>query len=433
MAPFSALIPQSAKNYLYHLPQASLAALLYGFPARRLTVIGVTGSDGKTTTATLIHHILIKNGYKSALISTVSAKIGDDDIDTGFHVTSPEPFLLQKLIRRVVNQGFSHLVLEVTSHGLDQFRTWGIHFQVGVHTNITHEHIDYHKSYARYVAAKAKLFSRVPVAVLNKDDKSFTLLKPFISRSTKIITYAIGSDAQIKARDISLDKSSSSFQVIWGDAREQATLPLPGRHNIQNALAGLGAVGALGVKLKNSVKSLKDFTPIVGRLSQVHQKPTVYIDFAHTPHALEQVLSFLKESLASDSRLIVVFGCAGERDFLKRPMMGKIAARLAHISIFTAEDPRSESVNKIITQMVAGAKQTKAVEQYNNSAIQQSKSHIFIREPDRQRAIGLALKLAHPSDVIIITGKGHERSMNYGHGEVPWSDFDAVNRALKNI
>ncbi len=442
---FNSFIPQSLKNSLYHLPKAFAALALNGFPSRGLTIIGVTGSDGKTTTSHLIYHLLTKSGIKTALISTVSAQIGEEKIDTGFHVTSPNPFLLQRLLRVIKEKGFTHVVLEATSHGLDQHRFLGINFKVGVLTNITHEHLDYHKTKNAYIKAKSKLFVKSNWAILNKDDKNFQLTKAYIPRSTRIISFGLAGDSVVKAANISIRKHTSSFTISWGKSRIRVSLPLPGRYNIQNALAALATLGVLGIKLEDSVKYLSDFKPILGRLNLVSTNPDIYIDFAHTPNALEQVLSLIKSQLQPGCRLISVFGCAGERDREKRPMMGRIAAKLADISIFTAEDPRSESASAIINQIVSGAIKAKAKEIHSRTIVFKSretpsgasskredfKEHLFIREPDRPKAIDLAIKLASPEDTILITGKGHEKSMNYGQGEVGWSDFDAVKSSLK--
>lgn len=425
-----AIIPQSLKNSLYHFPKALLAILIYQYPARHLKVIGVTGSDGKTTTTHLIYHILNSLGIKVCLVSTVSAKIGENETDTGFHVTSPDPFLLQKLFREIVDKGFTHVVLEATSHGLDQHRLLGTNISIAVLTNITHEHLDYHRTYGNYVQAKSKLFQGPRWAVLNKDDKSFKLIRAYIPRSVNILTYGLGGNAALRAGKIIVSPDSSTFELQWKNSRQTVNLPLPGRYNIQNALGAIGAVISLGIKPKEILNTLATFTHVPGRMNQVHKNPKVFIDFAHTPNALEQVLTFLKTQLLPNSRLIVVFGCAGERDFTKRPMMGKISARLADITIFTTEDPRHEKVANIIDAMISGAKKTKARLLTKNVNLTDLKRHIYIQEPNRQEAINLAVKLARPQDIIVVTGKGHEKSMNYGAGEVPWSDFDAVNSAL---
>ncbi len=396
-------------------------------------MIGVTGSDGKTTTTHLIYHILNKLGYKVAMISTVAAFIQDEQLNTGFHVTSPDPFLLQKLLRQISDRGFTHVVLEATSHGLDQFRLLGCNFKVAVLTNITHEHLDYHESYSAYLAAKARLFKSVKYAILNRDDKSFPLIKAFIHHSVKIVSYGLSGKTTLSASNVHETTSGSLLTVKWGKQQHEARLPLSGRYNIQNALAAIGVALCLGEKLNDITTRLEDFPPVKGRLNQVYKSPSIYVDFAHTPNALEQVLILLKGKLKETNkltaRLIVVFGCAGERDWQKRPMMGKIAGRLADISIITTEDPRSENTNDIIDQITVGIKKSGAKEVLDPGKKIPSRS--FVREPDRQLAINLAVRTASPEDIIVVTGKGHEESMNLGRGEIPWSDFDAIKRALE--
>jgi UDP-N-acetylmuramoyl-L-alanyl-D-glutamate--2,6-diaminopimelate ligase len=421
---------QSIKNSLYHFPRALLAIILNRFPAKRLFVIGVTGSDGKTTTTHIIYHILKSCGYKVAMVSTVAARIGDEDIDTGFHVTSPNPFTLQRLLKRIADSGFTHVVLEATSHGLDQHRLLGANVRVGVLTNISHEHLDYHKTYSSYVAAKAKLFRGASWAILNKDDKSYPLIRAYISKSAKVISYGIASNSIIKAKQIKMGENSSTFRVLWGRESELAEIPLPGIYNVQNSIAALGAAGIAGIKLKQSVLTLKTFPQVTGRLNLVHSKPRIYIDFAHTPNALQQVLKHLKKTKHKDSKLISVFGCAGERDFQKRPMMGRISASLCDLSIFTAEDPRSEDVNQILKEMIIGASKSKAKEISKESLDTLKAGLYYVREPDREKAIKLAIKMASPKDIIVITGKGHEKSMNFGNGEISWSDFEVVKKAM---
>lgn len=388
-------IPDKMVNNFYHLPLAILAVLYYRYPARKLTIIGVTGTDGKTTTATLIYEIFKKAGFKTALISTVSAKIGDLDLSTGLHVTSPNPWELQRLLRLIVNKGFKYVVLETTSHGLSQHRLWGCNFYAGVITNITHEHLDYHKTWENYLRAKAKLFKSAKYSILNKDDSSFIKLKK-LARG-KIITYSLKQ----------ADYTPKNFPF---------KTKLLGDFNLLNCLAAISVAKILKVKDKVIRIALVSFKGIVGRMEEIKtgQDFKVYIDFAHTPNALENSLKTLKN--LPHNRLIAVFGCAGLRDVKKRPMMGKIACHLADMVVLTAEDPRTEDVNQIINQITSGCKEKKKIYQ----------------ESDRQRAINLAIiDLAQKKDIVAVFGKGHEQSMCLGKKEYPWSDNKAVKKALK--
>ncbi len=388
---------------LKHFIEAIIAVLIYRYPARKLKIIGVTGTDGKTTTVHLIYSILKSAGKKAAFISTISAKIGDKEIDTGFHVTTPNPWLLQRLLRQIVDEEVEYLVLEATSHGLDQHRLFGCNFQVGVITNITHEHLDYHQTFKKYLEAKAELFKRVKIAILNRDEEHFNYLKRAAGRA-KIVSYGIDREA---------DYTFKKFKF---------KTKLPGKYNLYNCLAAIAAAKSLGIKDEIIRKAVAGFLGLSGRLEKIDkgQDFSVFVDFAHTPNGLENVLETLKEKKGK-GRLIVVFGCAGERDKTKRPIMGEIASRLADLVVLTAEDPRTENVDKIIDQIAAGCQKAGRIE-----------GEKYFRVPDRREAIKFAVqKLAKKDDIIVICGKGHEKSMCFGKTEIPWSDQKEVRLALK--
>jgi len=397
-------LPQKAVNYFKHLPSAFLALLFYQFPSKRLKVIGVTGTDGKTTTVNLIYNVLKESGLSVSMISTVSALIKDKEIDTGFHVTAPGAWQLQKLLRRMVREGIKYVVLEVTSHGLDQFRVLGISYEVGVMTNVTYEHLDYHKTYESYLRTKAKLFEKSKVAVLNKDDRSYGFLSSkFKVQSSKFVTYGIKNEADFTPKTFPFKTS------------------LPGEYNQYNCLAAITATKALGVKEETIRKAVAEFEGVIGRMEEVGegQNFRAIVDFAHTPNALEQALKTLKKDLKKDSRLIVVFGAAGLRDREKRPMMGKIAGTYADFSVVTAEDPRTEKVEDICRQIAQGCREVGG------------KFKIIY---NRQEAINYAIeKLAKIGDIVVVCGKGHEKSMCYGTKEYPWSDQEAVRKALQEV
>lgn len=389
------LIPQKIINLFKHLPLALLAVLYYRYPAKKLKVIGVTGTDGKTTTSTLIYEILKKAGLKTALISTVSAKIGSKELSTGFHVTSANPWELQRLLRLIADKGFKYVVLEVTSHGLDQYRLLESNFSIGVVTNITHEHLDYHKTWENYLKAKAKLFKMTQFSILNKDDKSFSQLEK--AASEKIITYSL------EKGDITPKKFPFKTKLL-------------GDYNLSNCLAAIAVAKVLRVKDKIIRQAVFDFKGVVGRMDEIEmgQNFRVFVDFAHTPNALKNALKTLKA--LKPNKLIAVFGCAGLRDKTKRPMMGRIACQLADKIVLTAEDPRTEDVNQIIEEISRGCK--------NKAKI--------CKKPDRQGAIDFAItNLAKKGDIIGIFGKGHEQSMCFGVKEYSWSDHKAVKKALK--
>lgn len=394
-------LPQKAVNYFKHLPSAFLALIFYRFPSSKLKIIGVTGTDGKTTTVNLIYSILKKSGLSVSMISTVSALIKDKEIDTGFHVTAPGAWQLQKLLRKMVDEGTKYLVLEVTSHGLDQFRVLGISYEVGVITNVTNEHLDYHQTYENYLRTKAKLFEKSKVAILNADDKSYGFLSNMLkNKGRKTLSYGVNNEADFTPKIFPFKTS------------------LSGEYNQYNCLAAIAVSKVLGIKEETIRKAVAEFKGIVGRMEEIDegQDFKVIVDFAHTPNALEQVLRTLKEGLGKDKRLIVVFGTAGLRDKGKRPAMGKIAGRWADFSVVTAEDPRTEKVEDICEQIVQGILEVGGK---------------FELIYNRQEAIDYAIrKLAKDGDIVVVCGKGHEKSMCYGEKEFPWSDQEAVKMAI---
>jgi UDP-N-acetylmuramoyl-L-alanyl-D-glutamate--2,6-diaminopimelate ligase len=408
--------PDWLVNFFWHLPKAVLANFYFGFPSRRLLIIGVTGTDGKTTTATLIYKILLQAGKKTALISTVSAEINQEKIPTGLHVTSPEPFVLQALLKKIAGQGIKTVVLEVTSHGLHQHRLWGVPFRIGVVTNITPEHLDYHRTYQKYLAAKGKLFKRVEFAVLNKDDQSFGYLNSVRPRSSWLITYSLKKKADFTLNTFKFKSS------------------LPGDFNQSNCLAAIAAARTLGVEKKVIRKAIQSFKGVLGRMDEIRlgQNFRVLIDFAHTANALEKALTALKKE-KNKGQLIVVFGCAGLRDPYKRPIMGRIAAKLADRIVLTAEDPRTENLDQIIDQIAKGCLKAGAQESaVSDLPVNRKQLALFFRVADRRKAIKFAIqKLAEKGDLVVICGKGHERSMCYGKTENPWSDHREAQKALR--
>ena len=404
---------QKIKN-LYHLGQAFLYASFYHFPARHLNVIGVTGTDGKTTTVNLIYHILKEAGKKVSMISSINAVIGEKKYETGFHVTTPNPRDMQKYLSQAVKAGSEYFVLEATSHGLGQNRLFGCFFNIGVVTNITHEHLDYHKTYQNYVKAKAKLFRIAEVAVLNKDDRSYPFLLPFCKKR-KCFTYSLDKKADFNLKNFKFETA------------------LPGKYNQSNSLAASAVALSLGITRKKIKKSLKTFKGIKGRMEEIKrgQDFKIIIDFAHTPNSLKNVLEILNKEKKQDNKLIAIFGAAGLRDKKKRSLMGKVSGKYADITVITAEDPRTEDLNKIIEKIAQGCLRGGASELDRNDFELKGKRHYFFRVPDRKEAIAFAIrKLARKDDIVVICGKGHEKTMCFGKKEYPWSDFKAVEESL---
>lgn len=406
-----------------------LASAWYGHPSGKLKVIGVTGTDGKTTTASMIYQILQGSGRKAGLISTVSAKIGKKEYETGLHVTSPNPLFLQKMLSKMVESKCKFAVVEVTSHGISQKRIEGVNFDISVLTNISHEHLDYHKSFEKYKDVKISFLDMADRAVVNKDDDSYEDVKKTINKD-KITTYSVQNNADFEAGDIKQTPDGLEFSVKSSDQKISIKTKIRGSYNVANMLACLAATKLLGIDLKRAGVAAKKVKLPEGRMQEIKtkQKFKVFIDFAHTPNALKTCLSSLRRNTAG--RLISVFGSAGERDKTKRFLMGEVSASIADISIFTAEDPRSEDVSDILEKMARGAKKTGAVE-VNPKNVDKDK-RIFIRVPDRGEAIVLALqKMARNGDCVVVAGKGHEKSMAYDHVEHPWSDHVAVRDAIK--
>lgn len=408
---------------------AHLSAVFYGLPAQQLTVIGVTGTDGKTTTTNLICHLLKTAGINAGMISTVKAIIGEDELDTGFHVTTPEAPEIQRFLAQMVSAGISHVILEATSHGLSQKRVEACEFDIGVVTNITHEHLDYHGNYAAYQAAKGRLFTALAetltkdhapprAAVLNRDDTSYEYLAK-ISLVPQI-SYGLHHKADLRAVEVSLTTAGLSMVVTGNDCRIPIDTPLLGEHNVANCLAAIATV-VLGLGLEPGViqEGFNSLDSIPGRMELVElgQPYLAIVDFAHTPNALLCALKTARKLVLG--RVIVIFGSAGLRDRAKRGMMAEVSADLADISVFTAEDPRTESLSDILADMAAGAESRGGIE-----------GKTFWRIADRGEAIRFGLSLASPDDVVIVCGKGHEQSMCFGETEYLWDDRTAVRAAL---
>lgn len=400
----------------YHLFQAILALLLYRFPSRGMTIIGVTGTDGKTTTANLIYHALITAGEKAALISTVGAVINGKKSDLGFHITTPGRFTVQSYLQKAKRAGVKYVVLESTSHALDQHRVYGIPFAVGVLTNVTREHLDYHKTYQRYVHAKAKLLKNSKVAIINKDDQSYQQLKKheLKNREKRVVTYGMKKDSNINPHTFPFKTK------------------LIGKFNLYNCLAAIAVLRELHFSDDVIRKGIATFTPPQGRQEIVYQKEfTVINDFAHTPNSFLSVLPEVKK--ITKNRLIHVFGCAAKRDTFKRPEMGKLSSDYADIIILTSEDPRNEPIEKINGEILKGIKSSRfAVHSSQNvSDLKKDGKYVF-QIPDRKEAIAFAIALAQKGDVVLLTGKGSEKSINYGRGEEPWDETGIAQAAVRD-
>ncbi len=417
-----------------------LAAAYYGFPARKLVIIGVTGTDGKTTTCTLIHSMLAAAGVPTGLISTVNAVIGDQALETGLHVTTPAAHEVQMYLAKMVEAGLTHAVLEATSHGLAQGRVDGVDVDVAVLTNVTHEHLDFHGTWEQYRRDKARLFEMaattyrkpgVPkVAVVNAGDPSADFFRQMAAGVDRVLTYALEPagpvDVRVEAIEYGPDATRCTI-VRPGEARQPVETHLVGPFNVSNLLAAVTASSALlgddPARLRAAVAEGLRAVPLVpGRMERIDegQDFLAIVDFAHTPNALQRALEAARAMIPADRRVIAVFGSAGLRDREKRRMMAEIGAELADVSVLTAEDPRTESLAGILDEMAQGCLRRGGVE-----------GETFWRVMDRGRALAFACSLARRGDLVIACGKGHEQSMCFGTIEYPWDDRQALRAALR--
>jgi UDP-N-acetylmuramoyl-L-alanyl-D-glutamate--2,6-diaminopimelate ligase len=419
-------VPDTRKAY------AALAASWHGNPARELIMIGVTGTDGKTTTASLLYKILQHLGFPTGMITSVNAHIGDQVINTGFHVTTPDAMDLQGFLSQMLDVGIDRCIVEATSHGLAQHRVAACEFDLGIVTNITHEHLDFHGSYHAYREAKGLLFrdlgesDRKPgfdrkVGILNCDDESY----PFLEEITVVEKVGYGNLPSADVRYSDVETSSGGVQFIIQDrhGEHQLNSPLLGGFNVHNLLAAYtAAVYGFQLDPASVVGAIEEFSGVPGRMEsfQLGQPFIAMVDFAHTPNALKKALEASRELCRG--RIIAVFGSAGLRDREKRRLMAQVSAELADITILTAEDPRTESLEEILQEMADGSTAAGGIE-----------GETFWRINDRADAIRFGLGMAQDSDLVIVCGKGHEQSMCFGTTEHPWDDRIAMKAALSEL
>src|SRR6266446_2023178 len=400
---------------------ADLAARFYNFPARKLKLAAVTGTNGKTTTTFLIKHICEKAGMRCGLLGTVRYEIGERVLPAAR--TTPESLDLQELLSQIANAGCRAAAMEVSSHALAQDRTRGLEWDVAVFTNLTQDHLDFHGTMENYFESKAKLFTqlaqqqkkRKPVAVVNMDDRYGERLLDKIDKKISVITFGMGVRADFRASNDRMEFGGTSYQL---DARGKSylvRLPLIGRFNVANSMAALAAANALGLNLREAVLSLGKSPQVPGRLEMVpaKRKFQVFVDYAHTPDALLNVLKTLRQ--LEPGRLIVVFGCGGDRDRQKRPLMGRIADQNADYSIITSDNPRKEDPNAIISEIEKGFG-----------------SDRYEKVTGRAEAIVRAIAVAQPRDIILIAGKGHETYQEFADHTVPFDDIQVARRAIED-
>lgn len=387
---------------------AVAASAAYDWPARHLRFIGITGTNGKTTTASIVRHLLNTPKSPAASIGTLGVLVGDGDpLPGGDGLTTPGPVELQRLLRRLVDLGVKTVAMEVSSHSLDQHRVEGVTFDAAVYTNLTRDHLDYHQTMEAYFEAKAKLIGLLNdsgTAIVNADAAEWNALPP----APKKMTYGVKSQADVMAKDVVMEPHGSRWTLAANGERAAVALPLNGSVNIYNALAGASAAIAIGASVKDCADRLSSLPQVPGRLERIFSGPAVLRDYAHTPDALERTLKSARE--LTKGRLIVVFGCGGERDRGKRPLMGAVAEKLADVAIVTSDNPRREDPEAIVSEIEAGMTM-------NNHE----------RVTDRRAAIERALEIAKPEDLVVLAGKGHETYQIRGTETFPFDERQIVN------
>lgn len=397
---------------------AEIAAVFYGNPSRRLDTVGITGTNGKTTTAFMVRDILARAGRRPGLISTVSYDIGQRSLPAAR--TTPESLDLQSMLAKMIDADCASAVMEISSHALVQKRVWGVDFDVGVFTNLSQDHLDYHDSMEQYFAAKSMLFNGSQnaggklTAVINIDDEWGLRLMQAGGNWIDALSYGESRDALVRAEQIERNSDGSRFTLVAADARAEIELGMIGRFNISNALAAAAVGVALGIDIETISAALRGFSSAPGRLEEVENNCglRIFVDYAHTDQALRSVLETLRGIAAE--RLICVFGCGGDRDQDKRVLMGRVVAEYSDLAVITSDNPRKEDPRAIIRQIEEGFDDEDG---YRVVA-------------DREQAIAAALDAAETGDMILIAGKGHEAYQEFADTIIPFDDCEVVRALL---
>ncbi|HSX03005.1 MAG TPA: UDP-N-acetylmuramoyl-L-alanyl-D-glutamate--2,6-diaminopimelate ligase [Candidatus Saccharimonadia bacterium] len=423
-----ALIPRQLFRMIEpygHLAEAVMWQVLMGFPARGLKVIGVTGTDGKTTTSTLIYTMLNEAGHKAGLMTTIGYGTPGHWRDNEMHMTTLPTRAMLRRIRELHREGIEWLVLETTSHALAQYRVWGVPYSLAVFTNLTHEHLDYHGTFERYREAKLRLFRLVArnkrglrLGVVNADDPS---APEFVAAVPHVLTYGLGL-ADVAARQVEATPAGSRYQVTRDGQTLHVQVNLPGDFNVLNSLAAVGVGLALGLRPEQIEQGVAALTVLPGRMNRIDegQKFAAIVDFAHTPESFERLLSQMRR--LGHGRLIVLFGSAAQRDVAKRGIQGASAGRWADVVVITEEDDRDEDGQAILEQIARGAEAEGKVRDEN----------LFLVH-DRAAAIAFVVGQARAGDTVLFLGKGHEKTIERADGEHPWDEAAEVRRAIKAL
>lgn len=403
------VVPDSRAAY------ARLCANYFGNPSAKMKLIGVTGTNGKTTVTNLIKQLLTAAGYKVGLIGTIQNEIGEEVIPA--HNTTPEAYELQKLFRKMADAGCDYVSMEVSSHALDQSRVGAVVFDIAVFTNLTQDHLDYHGTFENYFAAKRRLFRMAKKAIINVDDVYGQKLYSMLEYEKHSISVK-DQEADYFAQRIQCAASGVSYCLKHKDVNEMIEFPMPGFFSVYNSMAAIAAVLESGVSLEKLSEGIKKLHAVKGRSEVIPTGKdfTVICDYAHSPDGLENILPSLKQYV--QGRLITVFGCGGDRDRTKRPLMGAAAARHSDYVIITSDNPRSEDPMEIIKEIIPG------VEQFNTA---------YLIEPDRKEAIFKAVHMAKEGDVIVLAGKGHEDYQVLKDETIHMDEREIVQEALKSL
>ncbi|MBI5560419.1 MAG: UDP-N-acetylmuramoyl-L-alanyl-D-glutamate--2,6-diaminopimelate ligase [Deltaproteobacteria bacterium] len=405
---------------------ARISDRFFNKPTKKLKTVGVTGTNGKTTVTYLIESVFREAGLVCGVIGTVNYRYGAKLLPAPW--TTPDAPALQKLLRDMVDSGVTHCVMEVSSHAIDQLRVEGVRFGVKIFTNLTAEHLDYHHTMEEYFEAKAKFFTSPSfdpgraVAIINIDDKWGAELKKNTRAS---LGYSLGRNADIWPTDYSVTEDGISAAIYTPRGTVTVRSPLVGEHNLYNILASVGAGCVLGFDLDIIGRGVSELKSVPGRLERIGVSPTAYVDYAHTPDALEKTLSVLTGS--SKGRIITVFGCGGNRDRTKRPLMGAISARFSHMTILTSDNPRDEDPLEIIKEIEKGLGGVKKYQAAGVSALDRG----YMVIPDRLEAIRKAVEIAGKADTVLVAGKGHEDYQIVKGARFPFDDREALKGFLK--
>lgn len=404
-----------------HLLEAIALSSLSGRPARKMHVIGVTGTNGKTTTSFMIHSILVEAGLKTALMTTVGYGIDRNIAPQIEHMTTIAPAVLQRRLKAFKQASVDWLVMEVTSHALAQHRAWGVPYEIAVLTNITHEHLEYHGTFERYRKAKLKLFKVAArhgrkLGVVNADDPSAEL---FMAATPNSLSYGL-KNGTVVPKNIKSRPDGSSYDVTLEGTTYHIQCNIPGEFNVANSLAAVCVAHSLGLPKEAIERGIESLKQVEGRMNtiSVGQPYSAIIDFAHTPDAFERLLSDLRKS--TKGKLVVVFGSAGRRDVAKRAEQGRIAGKYCDELVLTEEDDRDENGNDILEQIASGAREQGKTDDKD-----------LFKVLDRTEAINFAVtRVAKPEDTVIFLGKGHEKTIERADGVHPWNERDEVTRAI---